>query len=76
MEDLAMQDEQDASKDWVPPAPRAATTTTLRTKAEMLVRMHGLTFGMANGKRCIHSDEPIPDKDYQVIAEAMRKKMI
>ncbi len=46
--------------------------TSLKTKAQMIVRLHCITFGTFNGKRCIYADTSVPEKDMEDVREAMR----
>lgn len=58
------------------PPPRETATASLKKQAEDVVRRHGVTFGNFEGKRCIYADNQLPDADYQLLANAMRKGLI
>ena len=61
---------------WAPPPPREVKSDSLQRKAEAIVRLHAITFGEFKGKRVIYCDDALPKKDYDTLAEAMKKKLI
>jgi len=68
--------ENEVNPDWLPPPPREPKTDSLKRKAEAIVRLHRISFGDFMGRRMIDCDEVLPKRDYDILAEAMRKGLI
>lgn len=60
------------------PAPRdhSQADDGLKRRAEAIIRLHGITFCMVNGRRAIQSDDTIPQDELKVLGDAMRAGLV
>lgn len=59
------------------PEPRGQSAdATLKSKAEVLIRIHGITFNSFKGQRCIHTETALSAEDKATICEAVRKDLV